>query len=75
VRRLKIRLAILTVPNAAAQTCTDALVAVGIRGILNFTAIQLAVPEGVVVQNVDIAQSLAVLSHTIANRQTSKRTS
>jgi redox-sensing transcriptional repressor len=75
VRRLKIRLAILTVPNASAQTCTDALVAVGIRGILNFTAIQLAVPEGVVVQNVDIAQSLAVLSHTIANRQTSKRMS
>lgn len=67
VRRLKIKLAILTVPNSAAQACCDQLVAAGIKGILNFTAIQLAVSGDVTVQNVDIAQSLAVLSHTIAN--------
>jgi redox-sensing transcriptional repressor len=60
-------LAILTVPNAAAQACTDALISAGIKGILNFTAIQLSAPKDVIVQNVDIAQSLAVLSHTIAN--------
>ncbi len=66
VRRLKIQLAILTVPTSAAQGCADALVAAGIRGILNFAPIQLNVPRGVTVQNVDIAQSLAVLSHTIS---------
>ncbi len=66
VRRLAIRLGILTVPNAAAQTCADQLVAAGIRGIWNFTSVQLDVPAGVVVQNVDLAQSLAVLSHTIS---------
>ena len=66
VKRLKIQLAILTVPTSAAQGCADALVAAGIRGILNFAPIQLNVPRGVTVQNVDIAQSLAVLSHTIA---------
>ena len=66
VGRLGLRLGILTVPSAAAQECADQLVAAGIRGIWNFTAVQLAVPEGVVVQSVDLAQSLAVLSHAIA---------
>ena len=65
VKRLKLKLAILTVPTTAAQDCADLLVAAGIRGILNFSPIQLNVPKNVTVQNVDIAQSLAVLSHTI----------
>ena len=38
----------------------------GVRGILNFSSAQLSVPEGVIVQNVDLAQPLAVLSHAIA---------
>ena len=66
VPRLKLKLGILTVPNLAAQGCADQLVAAGIRGIWNFTAIQLVVPETVKVQRVDLAASLAVLSHTIA---------
>ena len=65
VKRMKIKLGILTVPNAAAQSCADQLVAAGIRGIWNFTSVQLDVPKGVVVQNVDLAQSLAILSHAI----------
>ena len=68
VRRLDIKLGILTVPNAAAQACADRLVTAGIRGIWNFTAVQLAVPKEVTVQSVDLAQSLAVLSHTISNK-------
>lgn len=68
VKRLKVKLAILTVPNDAAQACADALSAAGIHGILNFTSVQLAVPKGVIVQNVDLAQPLAVLSHAIARR-------
>ena len=68
VRRLAIKLGILTVPSAAAQACADQLVAAGICGIWNFTSVQRDVPDKVVVQNVDLAQSLAVLSHTIATR-------
>ncbi len=63
VKRLNLKLAILTVPAAAAQNCADLLVAAGIKGILNFAPIRLVVPKGVTVQTVDIAQSLAVLSH------------
>jgi redox-sensing transcriptional repressor len=69
VKRLKVKLAILTVPNAAAQACADALVSAGIRGILNFTSVQLSVPEGIILQNVDLAQPLAILSHAIARAQ------
>lgn len=69
-KRLKLTLAILTVPADAAQKCADELVAAGITGILNFAPIRLTVPEGVTVQNVDIAQSLAVLSHKIVVDQT-----
>jgi redox-sensing transcriptional repressor len=69
VQRLKIKIGILTVPNSVAQICTDQLVAAGIKGIWNFTSIQLDVPEGIIVQNVDLAQSLGVLSHTIARSQ------
>lgn len=68
VRRLKLKLGILTVPTAAAQQCADELVAAGIKGILSFCPIQIDVPKGVIVQNVDLAQSLAVLSHVIASR-------
>ena len=66
VMRMDIRLGILTVPNAAAQACANQLVAAGIQGIWNFTSVQLAVPDGVVVQSVDLAQSLAILSHAIS---------
>lgn len=66
VRQLKIKLAILAVPSSAAQECADELVDAKIKGILNFTPAQLSVPRGVIVQNVDLAQPLAVLSHAIA---------
>ncbi len=66
VRQLKIKLAILAVPSSAAQECADELVDARIMGILNFTSVRLSVPKGVMVQNVDLAQPLAVLSHAIA---------
>ena len=69
VRRMRIQLGILTVPDTAAQACAAALVAAGVKGLWNFTSVQLSVPDDIIVQNVDLAQSLAVLSHAIANRQ------
>ena len=65
VRRLSLQLGILTVPEEAAQPCADLLVAAGVRGLWNFAPVQLDVPPGVVVQNMDLAQSLAVLSHSL----------
>ena len=62
----KIKIGILTVPGTAAQACADALVKAGIIGIWNFTPTQIDVPDGIIVQHVDLAQSLAVLSHAIS---------
>ncbi len=61
-RRMKIQLGILTVPAAVAQETCDLMVEHGIRAILNFTPVHLRVPETVLVQDVDIAAMLAVLS-------------
>lgn len=66
VRRLKLSIGIITVPSSAAQDCADHLIAAGVKAIWNFAPIQLSVSKGITVQNVDLAQSLAVLSHSIS---------
>ncbi|MCD2256749.1 redox-sensing transcriptional repressor Rex [Agrilactobacillus fermenti] len=57
----QIDIAILTVPNPAAQDVTNQLVEAGVRGILNFTPLRLSVPDHVRVQNVDLANELQTL--------------
>ncbi len=53
VKQNKIRIAMLTVPAAAAQEITDQLVKAGIKAILNYAPISLSVPHNVRVQNID----------------------
>jgi redox-sensing transcriptional repressor len=63
VRLQNVRMAILTVPAAAAQEVANQLVAAGIMGILNFSPIVLSVPEDVMVNNVNLAIELENLSY------------
>ncbi len=65
VKRLNVRLGILTVPQEAAQRVAEAMIAGGIRGIWNFTTVQLVVPADVIIKREDLASSLAVLSHRL----------
>jgi redox-sensing transcriptional repressor len=65
-QRMHINIGIITVPAAAAQQVADLLVAAGIKAIWNFTPVNLEVPDGVVVQNEDLASGLAVLSVKLA---------
>ncbi len=66
LRRRKIKIAVVAVPAAAAQPVADLLVEAGVTAILNFAPVQLAVPEGVKVQNVDLSVLLKTLSyHTV----------
>ena len=58
-----VRMAILTVPAAAAQAVAKTLIAAGINGILNFSPIVLTVPEEVMVNNVNLAIELENLSY------------
>ncbi len=64
-RRLRVALGILTVPEEQAQAVADAMVAGGVRGIWNFTPVQLAVPPEVRVKREDLAAGLAVLSRRL----------
>jgi len=67
-RRLKVRMAILTVSPEAAQAAADKLVDAGIEGIWNFTGKRLSVPDDVIIQDQDIATGLAVLSAKLTAR-------
>ena len=63
--KLKAHIGIITVPPQYAQSICDRLVASGIKAIWNFASVQLNVPEGVIVQNENMASSLAVLSNKL----------
>ena len=63
VKKQNVRMAILTVPAAAAQEVANALVLAGIVGILNFAPLVLSVPEEVMVNNVNLAIELENLSY------------
>jgi redox-sensing transcriptional repressor len=63
VAELGVDMAFLTVPASAAQGAADALVAAGVRGILNFAPTVLAVPETVHVEPVDFLAGLKRLAY------------
>jgi redox-sensing transcriptional repressor len=65
IREHNVKMAILSVPAAVAQTVANSLVESGIMGILNFAPIVLTVPEDVMVNNVNLAIELENLSYFI----------
>lgn len=65
-KRMHISVGIITVPSEAAQAVADAMVAGGIRAIWNFAPVRLVVPDFIIVENVSLASSLAVLTNRLA---------
>ncbi|MEA4815382.1 MAG: redox-sensing transcriptional repressor Rex [Lachnospiraceae bacterium] len=61
-RRMKVHIGIITVPAEQAQVVCDQLVAGGVMAIWNFAQIHLSVPQNILVQNENMAASLALLS-------------
>ena len=62
-RRMNIRIGIITAPATSAQEICDNLVKSGVRAIWNFAPVHLVVPDGILVQNENMASSLALLSN------------
>lgn len=58
-----LKIAMLAVPADHAQDVTDQLVKAGIKAILNYAPIQLSVPKGVRVENIDPATHLQKMSY------------
>ncbi len=65
--------AVLTVPKAAAQDIADRLVSLGVRGLWNFTNVELEAAKDVFVENVHFADSLLTLSYRIAKNPAPER--
>jgi redox-sensing transcriptional repressor len=63
VRAAGIKVAMLTVPAAAAQDVADKLVQAGVKAILNYAPISLNVPSDVKVQHIDPAIHLQRMTY------------
>jgi len=61
-RDKNIQLGIITVPVSSAQEICDKLISYGIKAIWNFAPTILKVPPNIVVENENLASSLAILS-------------
>jgi len=61
-RSNKVLMGIITVPAEYAQQVCDQMIACGIKAVWNFAPIHLDVPSNILVQNENMATSLAVLS-------------
>jgi redox-sensing transcriptional repressor len=58
-------LGLLTVPSESAQAVAEALVAAGIRGVLNFAPVVLRLPPGVSLVSVDLTVQLEQLAFLV----------
>jgi len=61
-------IAIVATPADAAQDVADQLVGLGVKAILNFAPVHLAVPHDVTVKNVNMAIELEALSYALRHR-------
>jgi redox-sensing transcriptional repressor len=64
----RIRLGMIAVPSASAQSVADRLVAAGVEGIVNFAPVTIVLPVGVSLVGVDLAIELEQISFSVANR-------
>ena len=69
----QVDIAVLAVPAACAQDTADRLAKGGVRGIWNFAPVDLALPEGVAVNNVHLSDSLNILSYRMNEKELFER--
>lgn len=72
IRKNDIDIGVLTIPKTAAVEVANRLVQCGIKAIWNFAHVDLNVPEGVLVENVHLSDSLMKLSYNINRYEASK---
>lgn len=58
VRNKRIKIGIIAVPDIAAQSVLDMMLACGIKGVLNFAPLRLRASEDIVVNNVNLEHEL-----------------
>ena len=70
--RLNVKIGIITVPVDSAQMVCDMLVESGILAIWNFAPTHIKAPEDILVQNENMASSLALLSNHLREKMAGK---
>lgn len=65
VKENKVDIAILTLPKARVKETAENLVSWGVKGLWNFSAVDLYLPDGVHVENVHLSHSLMTLAYKL----------
>ena len=68
IQENNIEIVALTIPKEAARQIGKRVADAGIKAIWNFAHTDLNLPDDVIVENVDLSESLMRLSYTIANK-------
>lgn len=68
-----IDIGVICVPRINAQKVCDTLVNGGVNGIWNFAPVDLAVPEGVMVENVHLSESLLTLIYLLHDKYNNEK--
>ncbi len=69
VRENEITIGIICTPKAYTQDLADMLVRGGVEGIWNFAPVDLRVPDNVIVENVNLSESLFTVSYLLKERE------
>ncbi|PBI24497.1 redox-sensing transcriptional repressor Rex [Clostridioides difficile] len=63
IKNNNIDIAVLCIPKNGAQEVINRVVKAGIKGVWNFAPLDLEVPKGIIVENVNLTESLFTLSY------------
>ena len=66
LKEINVEIAILTLPKNKAIDMADILIENGIKAIWNFAHVDLDTPDGVIVENVHLSESLMTLSYNLS---------
>ena len=69
VSKNEIKLGMIAVPAAVAQSVADRLISTGIAGIVNFAPVTINLPDSVRLVGVDLAIELEQLTFSVVNRR------
>ena len=71
-KRMHISIGIIAVPESKAQEIANMMVRAGVQAIWNFAPLTLDLPQSMIVENVELYSSLAIISRKLAERHRSQ---
>ncbi|MCK4796914.1 MAG: redox-sensing transcriptional repressor Rex [Spirochaetes bacterium] len=73
IKKNKIEIAIIAVPDSAALSVTDLLVSAGIKGLLNFSSLRLRGGEDTIIHNINLQTELESLVYFVNAAKKNRR--